>query len=341
MGTDSLSTTFGIGKQSAFNTAATAFKGLRLTNATATPVPTIEQTDDEFGGGAGLVATDGGHRLGIVSRLAAQGRVRPQYWPLILAWAGLGEIATTGAGPYTHVNTRSLTHATLPWFSVHVTHGAGANELDRVIRDTRLMTLTIRAEANALLKMEMTGMGIHEQIAAGTETDVNEAGLPFNTVQGAISLVDTGASELVGSIRNLTIVIELELATENDAMVIANHEMEDMLILGMKVNGSADAAFSKQAFLDFYYGGVGTAAAGYSFEQLEGALDVTFQTASNITGEVVPYSTQIEIPHLIVNAQEFSASGRSEIRLPIAFTAFDDGVDEMITVTTVNDIASY
>jgi hypothetical protein len=120
-----------LGIQSAKGTAQTTLGSLKLTDAVAFPAITVENTDDEFSGGTALVSNSAGQRLGIFTRISAAGRIRPDYFPLILSGAGLGDIASSGSSPdYSHACTPSDDNDDFPWLSVYYDVDEGTANLD-------------------------------------------------------------------------------------------------------------------------------------------------------------------------------------------------------------------
>lgn len=342
MGATSLATTFALAKQSAKGTGATTLFSLKLTDGMAFPSVTVEDTNDEFSGGTALVSNSAGQRLGVYTRISAAGRIRPDWFPQILIGAGLGDVATTGTSPnYAHACTPSDDNDDYKWLTVYYDVDEGTANLARIVEDVRLSRLRITANRNSVPRFEFEGMGIHEEIAAGTETINAETGPVLTTVSGSITFDKSGGGAIAGNIRNCEVVIENTFPTPEDSMVIGSTEMQDMEWGGMAVTGTVDAAFSKTAFAEMFYGGISTAGTGYSLEDVEGTLTLVLESAADIPTGAGPFTVTVNIPKLVARAQEFRASGRNEVRLPIAFTAYKVSGSELITVTVNNDTASY
>lgn len=341
MGATSLATTFALAKQSAKGSGASTLYSLKLTDGMAFPSVTVEDTNDEFSGGTALVSNSAGQRLGVYTRISAAGRIRPDWFPQLLIGAGLGDVATTGTTPnFSHACTPSDDNDDYKWLSVYYDVDEGTANLARIVEDVRLSRLRITANRNAVPRFEVEGMGIHEEIAAGTETITAETGPVLTTVSGSITFNKSGGGAIAGGIRNCEIVIENTFPSPEDSMVIGATEMQDMEWGGMAVTGTVDAAFSKTAFAEMFYGGTSTAGTGYSLADVEGSLTLVMESAADIPTGAGPFTVTVAIPALVARAQEFRASGRNEVRLPIAFTAYK-GAGELITVTVLNDTASY
>lgn len=341
MGATSLATTVGLGIQTAKGTVKTTLGTLKLTDAVAFPSITVEDTNDEFSGGTALLNSSAGQRLGVYTRISASGRIRPDWFPVILSGAGFA-VTSTGTTPnYSHACILAADNNLYPWLSVYYEVDEGTATLQRIVKDARFSRLHITANRNSVPRFEVEGMGIHEQIATGSETLTAETGPVLTTVSGSITFNKSGGGALAGNIRNVEINLENTFPSPEDSMVIGSTEMADMEWGGPLLTGTVDAAFTKSAFVDMFYGGVSTAGTGYSLEDIEGTLTLVLESAADIPSGAGPFTVTVAIPKFVARANEFTASGRNEIRLPIAFTAYKVSGSELITITVLNDSASY
>lgn len=340
MAVASLNTVFGLGKQTGLGTAKTALNTFRMTDLSNTPDITVDDLLDEFGAGAAIIPGSGGVRLGVYSRVNGGGRLRPDHLYDLLAAAGYSVAGTTGApSEYTHAITKAATNAAFPFYSALVQMGPSGSVLDRLISDLRFSRLRLNLDRNSVARFEFEAMGLHEENAAGSETTTDETGPVLRTVEGTFTLTKEGGGAVVASARAVTLEIENDFITPNDDMILGDHEAQSLTWLGQRITGTIDAALSEAAWQELFYGGSGSAGAGYSFTDLQAGLVVRVESAGLIS--TVPYSLSIAIPNLIARGGEVRASGRSEVRMPITFQAYDDGVDEFCTFTLINDTASY
>ncbi len=340
MPTQSRSTTLGVGLQTSHDAAPVgSYRGMVQSEVKAVPMPTVEDVSDEVG--MGLVATAGPYRLGVWTPISGRGRVRLGSLPQLLRMVGLNSMTHSHSGVVTtHVLTPVSDVDDIPWASF--LHGVGqdSNRLLRVLSDGRLGTLKLLADANSLLKFEFAGVASHEEIATGLERTINEFMPPLNTVQGSLSILDSGAGTLVGSVTNLNLEMGLDLSAEGDEIPVAGYEPSWLSVLRIRALADADASFQKDLFLDLFYNGSGAAGAGYSLQNVVGSLSVTYQSAMNIPGSSTPFSVTVELPTVEVSGGEWQSSGRGQIRMPVVMRPYQAGANPLIRVTVVTNQVS-
>lgn len=316
-----------------------SYTALRVTEAAATPQPTVEDLADEMATGS-LIPTAAGVRLGVWTPVSLSARARPDMLAHLLRAAGLADVTPLNVSGNTWTQTLIPVEddGDLPWIGWHVQIGQ-TTILDRILEDSRIRSLALEIPANAAPRVTVQATAAHEENAAGTEDDRAETQAPLVTVAGSFSLTKSGGGSMIGNLQKLSLTVENEFIGEGDEIPIAGHEMGWITWLGMRIDGSAEAVFSASAWQTLFYGGSASAGSGYSFTDLAGALDVTLESHDTIPGTATARSLQIEIPNLIARGGEVRANGRGEIRIPIVFMAYSDGVDPLIRATLTTDLS--
>ena len=229
MAVASLSTVFGLGKQTGLGTPKTALNTFRMTDLPSKPDITVDDLLDEFGAGAAIIPGSGGVRLGVYSRLSGGGRLRPDHLYHLLAAAGYSANSPAGTpSEYTHTITKAATDAAFPFYSALVQMGPSGSVLDRLISDLRFSRLRLNMDRNSVARFEFEAMGLHEENAAGSETTTDEAGPVLRTVEGTFTLTKEGGGAVVASARAVTLEIENTFLAPNDDMILGDHEAQSL-----------------------------------------------------------------------------------------------------------------
>lgn len=313
------------------------YVAIPMTEADAAPAPTIEQAgEDEFSTGS-LFGSESGERLGVASPISGSGNVRAEGIGQILLGMGLGVsgVVYNGDGTATHTLVPVASDTLFPWSALIHHVGSGANLLQRIMTNARLGDLKFQAKANAVLKFSYSGLAGHEQTAAGTERMTYAADPPLTTAAGVFSLLDGGASPIVASAQQAEIVVAHKFPDPADEMALAGHEIGWLTWQGMTVSGSVRAKFEADAFTDTVYGG----GSSYSFNDVDGSLTFTSQSAGPIPGSARHWSATVEIPHCRIRSQAFRSTGRQPVYLPLVWKAYKSGSDPLIRVTLTNRLA--
>lgn len=251
--------------------------------------------------------------------------------------------ATIGSSStvYAHSFEPASGDSTFPWASWYHAVGTGSNLLKRLIQNARSNRFDITANRNSVARFVTAGMGSHEEVAGSPTINTDSSGALLRTVEGTFTLLDSAASELTGSARNLQVNVANEFPTNEDNFDLGSHEFGWMTWLAMLATGTIDTQFNKTIFEEMYYGGNSSAGSGYSFTEMTGSLVTRLDAASAITGAVSKQSMLISVPYLNARGGEFRASGRNEIRLPITWRAFKQSGVPLIRFGLINTVASY
>lgn len=248
---------------------------------------------------------------------------------------------TTSAAVYAHAIEPVSSDANFPWSTWYHSVGTGSNQLKRLLRDSRLNQLAFTANRNSVARFTAGGMAIHEEIENITETTVAEVGPLARTIEGGFALYNAAGTLLTGAARSVDFTIANEFPANDDNFDVGSHEMGWMTWLAQLVTGNIDVAFNKTIFQEMFYGGASAAGSGYSFVELEGALNVRLDAAAVLATTVTKPCMNISVPYLNARGGEFRSSGRSEIRLPVAWRGFKSGSEPIIRLGLVNGVSSY
>jgi hypothetical protein len=335
---NSLESWFALGKQSAKGTPATAlFKALATVSALGATYDEREAPLEHPAVASRATARKvNTKRTSYMSNAKVTGILHPKFIvPLFLA-AGFQAVTTNNTTHYTHVLTlgSSLLHKwmTAAW-NVESTDGAFVNRGS----DMRATSLNLAIDPEQIeYSAELRGLVLAAMSGSPTYTGENPAEIvPWLMTRTTMTMNATSISE---RIRSMEFAVENTLREDDRAVGeavrvnLAQQNIDISMALG-EINISA------ALYNTFHFG----SAAGTSvvLAGVSGALDIKFAAESNIAGAPVPESLQIAIPSLGYTMDgEPEASGDDLITLDLTAYMIDDSATP-ITVTVVNNVASY
>ena len=306
--------------------AATSFYGLQLAGGSL-----VTGTGEN----AYFEETTGAQMRSDVYAVERHGAGNPEFLARVKGASGLlygvlGTDTPTGAGdPYSHVLTHADTLPYITWWS-HL----GGLEFDEV-SDTKISQLVISGETGQPLRLSVTVEGIRPRHQAAEETtatvEVGDAPV-FYDGDGALML--EGAA--VASIGSFTCTINRNVTRIMGDGLLPIDLAEGLFSVEWSV-GKLYTAISMRKRLMY-----GAGAPSNDTEVVEtvlqlGATGIDMKFTQSTGPE---RSIQIECPNVTVSPYEVPPNtDGSPLREEIPMIALDDGVDEPITVTILNDIA--
>lgn len=264
--------------------------------------------------------------------------LRPKFIVPALQAAGFVVNTTNNTTHYTHVCTLA-TGATHKWMTAawNVDETDGAFVTRGVDLRATALNLAVSPEQ---IEANLTLRGLTIEPMSGSPTYVSEASDEIVPWLGARTTLSVNGYSIVERVRNIEFGIENTLREDDTALwepAITNLPQQSIDVsLGLtNVNISDDIAEA------LWYGAangstVSTAAA-------TGAISVKWESEADISGAAVPYSVQIALPSVewIADPESFEANGDNFIAPSLTAYMLDDQGGEPITITVINDVASY
>jgi hypothetical protein len=335
----SLGSFFALGKQAAKGTAATAlFKALATTSYLANE---FEERDSVFEHPAAVA----GRNTAVKSPLLRTGylvtaevatMLHPKFIGMSLLASGFA-VVTTGTSPdFTHVFTLT-TGALHKWmtcaWNVDETDGAFVT---RGV-DCRATAFGLNATPTEI-EHTLTMSGLTLEPMSGSPTYTSEVSDEIVPWLGARTTLTVGGYAVVERVRGVNFQIENSLRSDDPALwEIARVDLPQTSI-GATCEIS-DINISDDIYEALVYGAAN--ASSVSLAAITGAIDIKWTSASNIPTGAVPYSLQIAMPSVswsMSSAPQASADDMITVGLTATMV---DNVATPLTITLVNDVASY
>jgi len=336
MAVNSLVCAFSLGQQSAIDTVATDFITALATVSGLQPRFDVTESRQEHPGGAGTRATSKrapSTRTGYLVDAKCTFVLRPRFIGHALLTNGF-TVATTGAGPYTHV-FKLATRATFPWMTgLWLLPDDDVASFRLLSSNVRGTSLNINATTSEV-QCDTSLVGMTEGDAAGTETLVSETTVEILPTIGSMTIA--GVTITKAKTLNLAIANTIK----EDQRYLFEAARTDLPQESVAVTGTIGGApLTRDVYRQIFRGG--TSGTEPSLTPLTGNMVYAFESSSDIPTFGVPYSLTIDL-----NSVEFSISDNSlqannadEIEPEINFEMIDD-VTDPIVITLVNDVASY
>lgn len=342
MSVQSLNSRFSLGTQGSKGTAATAF---------ITALSTVSGGDVEFderapenehpgpSGGLAIDQTAVTERTGFLVPVTNTFILRPKYIGRVLRTMGFGVSTVDNTGYYTHTFTFAAAASASYGTAIHLLDGS-SSDLERKVIDIRGRQLQITGDTS-VLRGVFDGVGLNEGAASGSETKVSEIDVPISIYSGSIT-ADIGGDGIASlAIRGSQLTIQQTLDEEDK--VHFSTTRNDNAVLSRSVSGSLQ---NIDIDMDTYllYKGTkwgGSAGTAPSTDMPTGTVTWTYQSLSNISGEAVPYSLTVLMPTVEWRMTTPQANGRDLVRGNLDFRMPGITGETPITITLVNDVASY
>jgi len=335
---NSLESWFALGKQSSKGTAATTlYKALATVSALGATYDEREAPLEHPAAATRATAKKTTmKRPSYMSNAKATFLLRPKFIVPALLAAGFQVTTTNNTTHYTHVCTLGSSSAHKWMTSAWNVEESDAAFISRGV-DMRATSLNLAISPEQIeASMELRGLTL--QPMSGSPTYVSEQTdeiVPWMLTRTTLTLNSYTISERIRS---------MEFA-------VANTMREDDRAIGETVRTNlgqqsiditmafGEINISDDIYEAFHFGATGGSTV--SLSAVTGAIDLKFTSEDNISGAAVPYSIQIAIPSVSwAMDSEPEASGDELITAGVTASMIDDSATP-ITVTVVNNIASY
>lgn len=329
------------GKQAAKGTAlATGYTIARSVQSASKPVYDLTQNADEHYYGANPRATVNKgtlRRVAYMVQWAMRAHLHPSVIGNLLLMAGYAVTTTGASAPYTHT-FKLAQRSALGWGSIVHRIGEGAPALERKITDARAAAVSVSGAAGGLV-VAANGVGIKEELAAGTETGVLEPDALLLPSAGALAALSINGENFLSPVRGVEIshvqgLDPSEMALWSDVRSDIPQTAVDWAVVLRGIDMTADA----YKVLEYET----TAGTGPSRVCPDGVLKFSFASASNIPTCEVPYSLEWDAKKVQWTMGNFANSGRDLVRFDLSARLIDaDPAADPIIIKLVNDKASY
>jgi hypothetical protein len=316
--------TVGVAKQSAKGTAATvATFAHGLTDGAILSVE-VDQSLEEHT--SGRRSSGDVNRVGVMAGIDFSARAHSKSTGL-WAFGALGAIATTGAGPYTHICTLG---DDLPYLS---TFGTQAGNFYRV-QDVKVDSLGFSWDANEPLTMAVSGMGTIASVLASSYTITNDdsAASYWRPVGGTFSVDVDGASGTAATSKITS--GEVTISNNADTVMVSGTITPDDVIVGRQdVECSFEVVPDDLNLWRTIFAGT-SAGTTASSSVLYGTFSCEFVNgADTLTIASTRVAFTCDFP-------DADAAGGT-LTLSLAGLAVQNGATSPVTVTLVNTQATY
>ena len=336
---------FGFGKQSAQGTVATAFTIGRMMLSGSTPRWTEDQARDEHIGvnERPTASKSAPMRVGYAVPIKANWRLYPHMVGFALLAAGF-KVSTAANSPETGVHTHTFTLADrdeLLWGSAY--HAIGEGTLGtaryaRTVKDVRLSRLALNSSIRNGLAAESEGLGILDA-AASSPTLTYEPDAALNAATGSLTITGEVTSANFGVPQTHNVTINNPLG--EDEGQLHTYLLQDLPMLGLGVTGAMQGVpWSIAQWKELLYEG-GAAPAATTLNIPEANIVWSYTSASVIPSKTAYYSLEIDIAVATVRMDALDISGQGKVKIGCSYEMVDRSSSAPITITLVNDNASY
>lgn len=340
MSDNSLTSAINLGVQSAKGSAATAYKTSLALSSGANPdfdtrEPKLEHPAPSARATKVKIPQQ---RVGYLEKIEAGFLLRPRFIGTVLRGAGFGVASVNNTTYYTHTFTLANRSAAA-WLTALIldTDDAG-NTFERKITDVRIDKLSVKGGVDEIM-CDLTGVGLVEGDASGSETKVAEVPVEISPASGSATITIAGntvASPIRGS--------ELEIASDVDDTdrVLFSAARNSLPQKSIGITGTLkDIDFDYNTY-EYYRRIVrgSLVATAPTLTAALGTLTYTFNSLSNISGAAVPYSLQVTVPSLYWELTEAKKAQDNLVRVDAKWTMVDDSATP-ITIVLKNDQTAY
>lgn len=338
MSAGSLSSFFGLGKQTAQDTAATKIYKTLAIQSGMQPEFDVTETRLEHPGGTGARNTakkSASARTGYLVPFKSTFILRPNFLPMALIGAGFSCSTVNNSGYYTHTLTWAGSSA-VPWVSAFWHVEASDNAFTTRATNARVTKLSLNATPKEI-QCDLEGKGMVGGEATGSETVTTEAAIEILPTLGTVSVLSSGVA-IATAFRSANTEITQELTEDDTALWQPTRADLPQKSIGAKVTfGGID--ITRDFYRELVNGG--TSNTSPSLLTLRGDLLYKWESAEMITG-AVPYSVSIDMNSVEYTADSntFQASGDDQIRCGLVADVIDD-VATPLSIVVVNNVSAY
>lgn len=339
---NSLGSFFALGKQASKGTAATALQKALATVSGMAPIMADRESPLEHPSPSGSsLATARKTYTKHPTYLAgakATFLLHPKFLPMALLAAGFS-ISTSGSSPtYTHACTLA-TSAAHKW----MTAAWNVDESDAafVMRGVDLRATQFGMSINPeQIECNMTLRGLKIEPMSGSPTYTSEVVDEIVPWLGARTTLSINGYAVVERVRGIELNIENTLREDDraiwePALTGLGQQNIDISMAFNEVNISDDIAEA------LWFGASGGST--MDITPITGAISVSWTSEDNISGGASPYSVAIAIPDVewMYDPESFEANGDDYIAPSMTAYMVNRSGSAPITITVVNDVASY
>jgi len=342
MSVNSLTSSFALGVQSGQGSAATDYKVALAQDSSAMVKFDIHEPKFEHPAPAARATKvkAAQQRTGYTVNVAAKGLLRPRFIGTVLRGLGFGVSAAGSSPAYTQTFTIA-NHSAEAWLTALVKTTDDSGSFERKITDVRLNKLTVEAGEDEI-NWDITGMGLAEAIASGSETKVSEVTTELSPASGSATITLAGAT-IASPIRGTTLEVARNL--DDKDRVQFSSVRNSLPSSDLDVSGTLKGIDFDYNTYEWYYRTIYGAASGSGTAPVltaaVGTLTYNYTSLANIPTGVVPYKLTVTIPSLYWEMTgEPKSSGNNLVRVDMKWTMIDDS-STPCTIALVTDQASY
>ncbi len=338
MSSNSLTSAFSLGVQSAYEVAATAYN---------TALATVSGVNIEFDSteprlehpsaiARSTAVKAAPNRKSYKPTLEGTFALYPNFIGTVLRGLGMGVSTVAGTGYYTHTFTIA-TDATMAYLTA-IHKMVGTTNLERKVTDVRLESLNIEAGLDEIM-CDISGFGRTAGRASGSETKVAEVAVEMSTNTGTLTPIIAGTTSTSSIYNSHSFTIDNTLKDAQRKLFSSLYGPPDRESFG--VTGTLSGIdIDEQTYL--YYQNIidGVAGTSPSSTPSIGSMYFKYESPSVIGVTAVPYSLTVTLPSVAWSLGAVQSSGNELIRVDATYTMVDD-VATPLTMVLVNNVASY
>jgi hypothetical protein len=336
---NSLGSFFAVGVQGAKGTAATTLYKLIATDSGLAPEFEYRDTRLEHpsaGGTTSWARANVNQITGYIGKATVTFAMRPKGIVPVLQGVGFQVVTTNNTTNYSHALTQG-TDAAHKWVTaIWKVDDSDAAYYQRGV-DGRCTSLTITVNTDEIMcTAEISFLSVAP--LSGSPTYVAEQSDEIVPWVGARTGITIGGYTVVEVLRGAEIGFENTLRDQDKALWTQTR----VNMQRQSINGTCNFTeinVSDSIYEALYYGA--DAGSTVATAPVTGAVDVEWRSAANISGAVVPYKFQYAAPSVQWEAGGMpTASGDNLVTIGANGTVVGN-VSTPITVTVVNNVASY
>lgn len=342
MADNSLTGFLALGKQSAYDSQATAFiktlatvSGLGVTFDERQP---LKEHPSTVAATSFNVASPVS-RTGYLAPWTGTFLMRPKFLPRALQALGFG-VTTTANTPETGVHTHACTvaaDASMLWMSI--IHNIGGSTANRLGKNGRASRLSWTA-TNESITCELTGTALVEGNVSGTPTYVSEVSDEMSPSIGSLTC-NLGDGGTITTVRGITAEIANVLKEGAEERPLFQAFRNSLDRESIDLTGSLQGVdFTFDLWKEIIRGS--TSGTAPSLVVSTGDLNYTFESAANIGATATPYSVEVDLPSVQFDFPAEGARNQNSdlVRVDIGYRIIAN-VSTPITITVINDVAAY
>ena len=246
----------------------------------------------------------------------------------LLKWL-LGNVSTSDDGGSPAVYKHEFTPGdSIKSFTLEICPGVGGQS--RQIAGTAVRSIAFEAPARELLTATVEVLGAKEELISSS-TPTFSSLRPFIFFEGSLTL--EGSS--VGRAEAFRCTIANTIP--DDTHVLGDMFLPAIDLLGIRVTGDMDVAFTSWDYWKRFYGSATATEPQTSIEPVSLQFKMTGQSTGSSVAGFENYLLQIDIPKAILDATNANFDRRERIVQGLGFGAvYDESSDYIVKVTVVN-----